>query len=103
MKLLDLIIKEFLSVVEKLEETEDIVNNRIIVEREQFKQLLEKYKYMKFKDKMVVYKDLNFIIHDDNNYTMPVKDENSKKTMRKVVINYKTYLTLKKNFETIIN
>lgn len=102
MTLLDLVIKEYITIITKLEENEPIINNRIIIEREQFKILLEKYKYMTFKDKTAIYKDLNFIIHDKNNYTMPVKDEILKKTVRKVVINYKTYLTLKKLYETNI-
>lgn len=103
MRLLDLLIKEYISLVSKLEENEPVENNRIIIEREQFKTLLEKYKYMTFKEKTATYKDMNFIIHDKNNYTMPVKEENSKKTMRKVVINYKTYLKVKTLYETEVH
>lgn len=103
MKLLDLLIKEYISLVSKLEENEPIENNRIVIEREQFKALLEKYKYMTFKEKTAVYKDLNFIVHDKNNYTMPVKEESTKRTVRKVVINYKTYTNVKKLFETKIH
>lgn len=93
MKLYELMIKEFLSIVEALEVNQDIENNRIVIEKEHFRNLLEKYSYMNFKEKTRVYKNLNFIIHDKNNYTMPCKV--SGKTARKVVINYKTYLVLK--------
>jgi len=102
-RLSELVIKEYISIVESLEESEPIENNRMIVDREHFKKLLEKYGYMKFKDKTNAYKDLNFIIHDKNNYTMPCKDINLNKTVRKVVINYKTYTTIKHLFETDVN
>ena len=82
-------------IVSVLLEDYPIVNNRIIINREYFKGLLEKNNYMKFKDKTKIYKDLNFILHDKNNYTLPVKDESTKKTVRKVVVNHNTYLTVK--------
>lgn len=80
-------------IVSVLLEDYPIVSNRIIISREYFKGLLEQNNYMKFKDKTKIYKDLNFILHDKNNYTLPVKDE--KKTVRKVVLNHNTYLTVK--------
>lgn len=100
MKLFELVIKEYLSIVGNLEESEPIENDRIIIEREHFKKILEKYGYMKFKDKTKIYKDLNFIIHDKNNYSMPCKDTELNKTIRKVVLNYSTYLTVKKLYES---
>ena len=103
MKLLEFVVKEYISIVENLLSTEDVENGRIIIEKEQFKKLLEKYNYMKFRDKTKVYKDLNFILHDQNNYTLPVKDNILKKTVRKVVINYSAYETVKKLYETEID
>lgn len=100
MRLLDVVLKEFFSIVELLEQNEPIENDRIIIEREDFKRLLEKYGYMKFTQKIKVYKDLNFIIHDKNNYTMPCKDAELKKTVRKVIINYNTYKALKSLYLT---
>ena len=100
MKLLDLVVKEFISAIEILEQDNDVENDRIIINREDFKRMLEKYGYMKFTDKTKTYKDLNFIIHDKNNYTMPCKDVELKKTVRKVIINYNTYKTIKKLYET---
>ena len=94
-------IKEYLAIVGALAETEPIQNDRIIVEREEFKYLLERYAYTTFAQKTKVYKALNFIIHDDNNYTVPYKENN--KTVRKVIINYKTYQTVKGFFETELN
>lgn len=99
--MLELVAKEYLSIVEMLIETEPILNGRIIIDKERFKSLLEKYQYMKFKDKVKTYKDLNFIIHDKNNYTLPVRS--NEKTVRKVVINYNAYVTLKHLYETIVN
>lgn len=99
--MLELVAKEYLSIVETLTETEAIVNGRIVIEKERFKTLLEKYQDMKFKDKVKIYKDLNFIIHDKNNYTLPCRDTG--KTVRKVVINYNAYVTLKQLYETIVN
>lgn len=93
MKLFELITKEFIFIVETLLVNEDIEDNRIIIDRDYFKRLLEKYKYMSFKEKTGIYKDLNFLIHDKNNYTLPCRQDG--KTIRKVVINYKTYVTLK--------
>jgi len=93
LKLLDVVMEEYLMIVSVLLEDYPIVSNRIIISREYFKGLLEQNNYMKFKDKTKIYKDLNFILHDKNNYTLPVKDE--KKTVRKVVLNHNTYLTVK--------
>ena len=103
MNLLDLIIKEYLAIVETLAQDKPIENNRIIIEREEFKRILEQYAYMTFSAKTKAYKALNFIIHDQNNYTMPYKDAELKKTVRKVIINYSTYREVKHLYETIIN
>ena len=103
MTLLDLVLKEFISIVERLTETEPIENDRIVIDRERFKIFLEKNAYMKFNQKTKIYKSLNFIIHDKNNYTMPYKDPVLKKTVRKVIINYDTYSTIKHLYETNAN
>ena len=101
MKLLDLVIKEFITIVEFLILTEPIENNRIVIERELFQDLLEKYGFLKFNQKTKIYKTLNFIIHDQNNYTMPYKDRALKRTVRKVIINYDAYTTIKYLFDTL--
>ena len=103
MKLLDMIIKEYIAIVENLAIDKPIENNRIIVEREEFKRMLEQYGYITFSAKTKAYKALNLIIHDQNNYTMPYKDAVLKKTVRKVIINYKTYLEVKHLYETNLN
>jgi len=103
MKLLDLIIKEYIAVVETLAVDRPIDNNRIVVEREEFKRMLEQYTYATFAAKTKAYKALNFIIHDQNNYTMPWKDTELKKTVRKVIINYSTYQTVKHLYDTSLN
>jgi len=90
MRLLDLIIQEYITIVELLEQENPVENERIIIDREEFKQLLEKYGY----------KDLNFIIHDKNNYTLPCKNHTLKKTVRRVVINYRAYQTIKHLYNT---
>lgn len=102
MSLLEYVLKEFLSIVETLEKNDHVEKKRIIIDREYFKCLLEKYPYIKFKDKTRVYKSLNLIIHDKNNYTMPYKDKALKKTVRKVVINYDAYLIIKKYIQKTI-
>jgi len=103
LKLLEFVTKEYISIVGNLEENEPIENNRLVIDREHFKKLLEKYGYMKFKDKIKVYKDLNFIIHDKNNYTMPCRDSELKKTVRKVILNYNTYTTIKYLYENDVD
>ena len=95
MSLLEFLLKEYLSIVAKLEATEIVENNRIVIDRDYFRNLLEKYPYITFRDKTKVYKALNLNIHDKNNYTMPCKVKGTRKTVRKVVINYKTYLIIK--------
>lgn len=100
-RLLEMVVNEYITIVEHLEQKKDIENNRIIIEREEFKELLNKYAYITFKQKTKIYKQLNFIVHDKNNYTLPCKIDN-KKTERKVVINYETYLTLKPLYDILI-
>lgn len=99
MTLFDFILKEYITIMDNLLDTETVENNRILIEKERFKKLLEKYKYMKFRDKTKLYKQLNLILHDQNNYTLPVKDNMLNKTVRKVVFNYKTYETIKELME----
>jgi tRNA-dihydrouridine synthase len=103
MKLLDMIIKEYISIVEALVQDKPVENNRIIIEREEFKRMLEQYGYISFSAKTKAYKALNLIIHNQNNYTMSYKDTELKKTVRKVIINYKTYETAKHLYETTLN
>lgn len=100
MRLLEFVITEFITITEYLQEENNVENNKIIIERETFKTLLEKYGYLTFKEKCKMYKQLNFLIHDNNNYTMPCRIEG--KTERKVVINFDTYLMLKKLYNTIV-
>ena len=102
MSLLEMVVKEFISIVEAVEQNSPAENNRIILERDYFKALLERYAYMTFKEKTSIYKALNFIIHDKNNYTMPYKDVARKKTVRKVIINYNTYAIVKNLIETSV-
>lgn len=100
MTLLEMVVKEYLSIVGLLEQNEPIQNNRIIIDRQYFRDLLEKYGYLSFREKTRYYKALNFIIHDKNNYTLPCKDKVTKKTARMVVVNYSTYLLLKQLLNT---
>lgn len=74
-----------------------------MIGRDLFKNTLQRYGYMSFREKTKVYKDLNFILHDENNYTLPVKDKVLNKTVRKVVFNYTTYLTIKNLYSKKIN
>jgi len=103
MTLLDLIVKEYISVVDSLEINNEVENDRIVIERAEFKTMLEKYAYATFTYKTKIYKALNFIVHDNNNYTMPYKDKEMSKTVRKVIINYKTYKILKHIYTTDID
>lgn len=100
MKLLELVIKEFITITEYLHENTDIESNVMIIEKELFKSLLEKYGYLTFKEKCKIYKQLNFLKHDKNNYTMPCRVDS--KTERKVVINFDTYLIIKELYNTIV-
>ena len=103
MNMLNLIVKEYIAIVEALEQENEVENNRIVIERDEFKKTLERYAFATFTYKTKIYKDLNFIIHDNESYTMPYKDKELKKTVRKVIINYKAYRTIKRLYNTAIN
>ena len=103
MNMMELIVKEYIAVVEALEQEHEINNDRIVIEREEFKQMLERYPFTTFTHKIKAYKVLNFIIHDNESYTMPYKDKDINKTVRRVIINYKTYKTLKHLYNTAVN
>ena len=92
-------VNEYLSIVESLERSED--NDKIIVEKEYFKKLLEKNKFLTFPKKVKIYKDLNFIIYSGTTYTLPVKDDG--KMIRKVVVNLNAYRTLKHLYDYEFN
>jgi len=100
--ILFLIIMEYISIVKQLKLMYSLDNERLIVERDTFKNMLERYPYTSFTKKIKVYKDLNFIIFDSNNYTMPYKDKELKKTVRRVIINYKTYETISELYSEAI-
>jgi len=103
MRLLDVVVEEYIAMVEFWEYNNEIENDRIVVEREEFKKALERNAYMTFAAKTRIYKDLSLIIHDKNNYTMPYKDKELKKTVRKVIINFKAYKAIKHLYDTVIN
>jgi len=92
LKLLELIFKEYIAIIKRLEQEEKVQNNRIIIDKERFLKMLEAYPYLSVKHKIKIYKGFNFIVHDDKSYTLPVKEDG--KTVRKVVFNYNTYLLL---------
>lgn len=96
MSLLENVFKEYILFVELLEKRYPVEKERIIIDRKEFKGLLEKHDYLSFQQKTRIYKDLNLIIHDKKTYSIPYKDPVLKKTVRKVIINYRTYLTVKK-------
>lgn len=102
-KLLELIAYEFISIMENLESTEDIEESRIVITKEYFNNLLGKYDYITIQEKRRIYKDLNFIIHDKGNYTMPHRDKETGKIIRKVILNYETYNTIKKLYTKEFN
>ena len=58
MRLLDLVIEEYISLIEFWELNDGVENDRIIVQREEFKKALEKNAYMTFSKKTRIYKDL---------------------------------------------
>jgi len=103
MTMLDLIVKEYIAIVEALEQEHDTENNRIIIDRDDFRKMLERYAFATFSYKTKIYKDLNFIIHDNESYTMPYKDKELRKTVRKVIINYKAYRTIKRLYNTAVS
>jgi len=103
MTLLHIFIEEYLKIMGTLIENEPIENNRIVIDKSYFKDLLEKYRYLEFSQKTKAYKKMGFIIHDKNNYTLPCKDADLNKTVRKVVFDYETYLIYKYFYETELN
>jgi len=103
MNMLTLIVKEYIAIVEALEEEHDINNDRIVIEREEFKEMLERYAFASFTYKTKVYKDLNFIVHDHDSYTLPYKDKELNKTVRKVIINHKAYRTIKRLYDAQVS
>jgi len=101
--MLDLIVREYIAIVEALEKENAVEKERIIITREEFRNKLERYAFATFSYKSKIYKDLNFIIHDSESYTMPYKDKELKKTVRKVIINYRAYQTIKQLYNTAVN
>ena len=95
MKLLDMFIKEYLLILKGLENKQPIENNRIMVDKSHFRELLERYNYIGFNQKTKLYKKLGFILHDNKSYTLPCKDKELNKTVRKVVFDYDVYTTIK--------
>lgn len=103
MTLLEVMIKEYLSIMDYLTKHEPIENERIVLDRETFKQYLAKYAYIPFSQKIRFYKDLNLIIHDKGNYTFPHRDRNTGKIERKVILNYQTYKTIRDGYNREID
>jgi len=83
MNLFNAIIKEYLLIIQHLAIIHTVENDRIIIERDEFKQMLEKYSFASFAQKVKCYKALNLLVHDKDNYTMPYKDKELKKNSAK--------------------
>ena len=108
MKLFDMVIQEYIAIVQRLEEKAgEIENHRIIIDKEVFKDILGKYPYMKVQKKIQIYKSLGFIKHDNASYTYPVKvknpETNRSNAVRKVVFDYHVYQTIKELYQTEIH
>jgi len=96
MKLLDLVSKEFIAIVEHLSDKVPIKDGKIILNSNTFYSLLDTNLYITRKEKLEIYRSLNFIVCNSNGLTSVVYDKETKKTVRKIIINYSTYEVLKK-------
>ena len=100
MKLFDLIIKEYFSLVEYVRKKIPPTNGKIILIAKPFYSILDTNLYIKRNEKLKIYRQLNFIICNANGFTSVIYDKNTKKSTRKIIINYDTYLALKQLLET---
>lgn len=100
MKLIDIVVEEFFAVVERLQKKIPVINGRMIVDSKVFYALLEAKLYIKRNEKLEIYKTLNFIVCNSNGLTSVVYDKETKKTSRKIIINYDAYEVMKKIYNT---
>jgi len=102
MRLLDLILQEYFAIVEHLKNNRNETGDQIIIDNQLFYSLLDKNLYIKRNDKLKVYKQLNLIHCNANGYTSVIRDKETKKSCRKIIINVQSYSVLKKLYQVDI-
>lgn len=88
-------MQEYFSIIEYLINKVDIKDDKIILDNKIFYSFLDKNLYMKRSEKLRIYKQLNLIICGKKGFSMSIYDKDSKKSKRKIVLNMKTYETIK--------
>lgn len=99
-KLFDFVVKEFFAIVQYIEKKIPVTDGKLIISSKTFYAMLDAKLYITRKEKLEIYKTLHFIICNANGLTSVVYDKETKKTSRKIVVNYVAYETLKKLYET---
>jgi hypothetical protein len=96
-----MILKEYLNIVTLIIESDNfymIENEKIAVEKELVVKLLTKHNYLNLKEKLNLWRTLNFFYSENNRYTVKrvVEKNDSKIRTRFMVINTKPFVLLKK-------
>ena len=102
MRLLDLVLQEYFSIIEHLKNNRNETGDEIVIDNQLFYSFLDKNLYIKRTDKLKIYKQLNLIHCNANGYTSVIRDKETKKSCRKVILNIKSYSVLKKLYQVEI-
>ena len=102
MRLWDLLLQEYLAIMTHLIKKIATTNNQIIINSTTFYTLLDKNLYLKRREKLKIYRQLNFITCNSKGFTSVIYDKESHQTKRKIVLNLNTYQVLKELSETEI-
>lgn len=102
-KLFDLFLQEYFAICEHLKHNLNIHQNKIVMDNKIFYALLDKNLYLKRNEKLKIYKQLHLINCNSKGFTSVVYDKNSKKSLRKIVLNLDSYYIMKKLYEININ
>jgi len=92
-------LQEYFSIVEHIRINTAQEDKRIIIDSNIFYAMLDKNLYVKRKYKLQFYRQLNLIICNSKGFTSVVYDKDTKKTLRKVILNMESYQLIKKLYQ----
>lgn len=93
--LLDLIIAEYIALMDILTKKHSEQSETILLDRKDLIKALDKNKYLPSVEKLRIYKQFNMLIASGDGISKVIYDKEQKKTVRKIALNIGTYKKLK--------
>lgn len=98
-RLFDLLLQEYFAITEHLIKNLNLTGDKAFLDSSVFYILLDRNLFIKRKDKLKLYRQLNFITCNNKGFTSVIYDKDLKTSKRKIILNLNTYRLLKKYYQ----